>query len=133
MKHWFCFILGKMLPERLIRTLFLSSLYSQLFQVNTLDVRVYRRLNEIMKICDNDNALGLGMHYAKVFWGDEELAHIEVELNEKGHLTLSENTIEAMAKRIVEETPRWMRYAQEDMLTDIKQLLQCRGDLLSQA
>ena len=73
------------------------------------------------------------MHYAKVFWGDEELAHIEVELNEKGHLTLSENTIEAMAKRIVEETPRWMRYAQEDMLTDIKQLLQCRGDLLSQA
>ena len=59
-------ILKFLLPERLIRTLFITSLYTKLFNVKTLDIRIYHKVNKLLTVCNNDYACGAGMSLAQV-------------------------------------------------------------------
>ena len=74
-------ILKFLLPERLIRTLFITSLYTKLFNVKTLDIRIYHKVNKLLTVCNNDYACGAGMSLAQVFWNGVELQIVKAELN----------------------------------------------------
>ena len=123
-------IISSLLPERLIRVLFISSLYTKIFKIKTVDPLVLHKLNSILKVCENDYALGAGMKLSSVFWNDVELKQIQVVLNDKNELTISKETEEEIANVIIENTPKWLLYNRTDMYMDIKHIVEYRLDLL---
>ena len=108
MKTLFAF-LTYLLPDRMIRTLFLSSLYRQIFKVRILDHNVYHRVNKILNVCERDHAMGLGMELSKSFWNGEELKHIETELTKNGRYVLTEKAKKEMVDDILSKTPSMYR------------------------
>lgn len=110
MKQWLYYLLGWVLPERLIRALFMSSLYSKLFNNQTLNVKVYSRVNKLLNICENDYACGVGMQLAQSFWNDEEIEHISVMFNDNHQLVLTPEAEKMIVEKIIETTPKWLRY-----------------------
>lgn len=126
MKQWLYYLLSWVLPERLIRALFMSSLYSKLFNNQTLDVRVYSRVNKLLNICENDYACGVGMQLAQSFWNGEEIEHISVMFNDNHQLVLTPEAEKMIVDKIFETTPKWLRYGVADMRADIRTLLRNR-------
>lgn len=122
MKTLFAF-LTYLLPDRMIRTLFLSSLYRQLFKVRTLDNGGYHRVNKILNVCERDHALGLGMELSKSFWNGEELKNIETELTKNGRYVLTEKAKKEMVDDILAKTPSWLRYNLSSMKEDVSKML----------
>ena len=129
MKKWLCYLLGWVLPERLIRALFMSSLYSKLFSNQTLDVRVYSRVNKLLNICENDYALGVGMQLAQSFWNDDEVKPISVMFNDNHQLVLTPDAEKMIVNKIIEATPKWLRYGLADMKDDVSRLVRKRVEL----
>jgi hypothetical protein len=128
MKTLFAF-LTYLLPDRMIRTLFLSSLYRQLFNVNALDNNVYHRVNKILNVCERDHAVGLGMELSQSFWNGEELKHIETELSKNGRYVLTEKAKNEMIEEILSKTPLWLRYNPTSMKEDICKMLENHSHL----
>ena len=126
MKQWLYYLLGWVLPERLIRALFMSSLYSKLFNNQTLDVKVYSRVNKLLNICENDYACGVGMQLAQSFWNDEEIGHISVMFNDNHQLVLTPEAEKMIVEKIIETTPKWLRYGLADMKSDVRRLVRNR-------
>ena len=126
MKQWLYYLLGWVLPERLIRALFMSSLYSKLFNNQTLDVKVYSRVNKLLNICENDYACGVGMQLAQSFWNDEEIKHISVMFNDNHQLVLTPEAEKMIVEKIIETTPKWLRYGLADMKSDVRRLVRNR-------
>ena len=113
-----------LLPDRMIRTLFLSSLYRQIFKVRILDHNVYHRVNKILNVCERDHAMGLGMELSKSFWNGEELKHIETELTKNGRYVLTEKAKKEMVDDILSKTPSWLRYNLASMKEDVSKMLE---------
>lgn len=126
MKQWLYYLLGWVLPERLIRALFMSSLYSRLFNNQTLDVKVYSRVNKLLNICENDYACGVGMQLAQSFWNDEEVKHISVMFNDNHQLVLTPEAEKMIVDKIIEATPKWLQYGLADMKSDVRRLVRNR-------
>lgn len=129
MKKWLYYLLGWVLPERLIRALFMSSLYSKLFNNQTLDVRVYSRVNKLLNICESDYACGVGMQLAQSFWNDDEVKHISVMFNDNHQLVLTPDAEKMIVNKIIEATPKWLRYGLADMKDDVSRLIRKRVEL----
>lgn len=122
-------LISFLLPERLIRVLFISSLYTKIFKIETVDPLVLHKLNSILKVCENDYALGAGMKLSNIFWNDVELKQIQVVLNNKNELTISKEVEEEIASAIIKNTPKWLLYNRADMYMDIRRMVEYRLDL----
>lgn len=117
------------MPERMIRTLFISSLYSKLFKVDVLDICLMHKINQMLMVCENDYAIGAGIRLSKVFWDGVELKHFDVHLNEKNEITLTKEAEEMIAIQIIGRTPQWLLYNRADMVIDIRKMIERRLDL----
>lgn len=112
-------------PERMIRILFLSSLYSRLFKVEVLEDDIFHKVNEILFVCETDSALGVGMKLNRVFWDNVELGVIETQLID-GKIQIGKETKEKIIREIIAKTPRWLRYSKEEMQKDVGRLVDNR-------
>lgn len=122
-------LLKILLPERLIRTLFITSLYTKLFNVKTLDIRIYHKVNKLLTVCNNDYACGAGMSLAKVFWNGVELQIVKSELNSENRVVLTKEAEEEIVSKIISRTPNWLIYNHADMVIDIKKMIENRLEL----
>lgn len=122
-------ILKILLPERLIRTLFITSLYTKLFNVKTLDIRIYHKVNKLLAVCNNDYACGAGMSLAQVFWNGVELQIVKAELNSENRVVLTKEAEEEIVSKIISRTPNWLIYNHADMVIDIKKMIENRLEL----
>lgn len=115
----------KIFPERMIRILFLSSLYSRLFKVEVLEDDIFHKVNEILSVCETDSALGVGMKLNRVFWDNVELGVIETQLID-GKIQIGKETKEKIIREIIAKTPSWLRYSKEEMQKDVGRLVDNR-------
>lgn len=122
-------LLKILLPERLIRTLFITSLYTKLFNVKTLDIRIYHKVNKLLTVCNNDYACGAGMSLARVFWNGVELQIVKSELNSENRVVLTKEAEEEIVSKIISRTPNWLIYNHADMVIDIKKMIENRLEL----
>lgn len=122
-------LLKILLPERLIRTLFITSLYTKLFNVKTLDIRIYHKVNKLLTVCNNDYACGAGMSLAQVFWNSVELQIVKSELNSENRVVLTKEAEEEIVSKIISRTPNWLIYNHADMVIDIKKMIENRLEL----
>lgn len=118
-----------MLPDRLIRILFISSLFSQLYQINRIDLELYNHINQLLKVSENDYAVGAGVSFGKMLWVGVELTQESYIFNSHVVTDLSIRTEEVIARELINKTPDYLRYNYCDMLYDIRNMLDNRFKL----
>ena len=118
---FFLMLINKIIPERLIRILFISSVFSKLFKHKTKDKlgkEDIELLNSKLELSTNNGALELGMLLSNVIWCDNNKsvkAINDIDLrNKKNYLNY--------VKIIKTITPKWLRYNYDLMDKDLKLL-----------
>ena len=71
------------------------------------------------------------MQLAQSFWNDEEVKHISVMFNDNHQLVLTPEAEKMIVNKIIDATPKWLRYGLADMKEDVKNLVRKRVELES--
>ena len=66
------------------------------------------------------------MQLAQSFWNDEEIEHISVKFNDNHQLVLTPEAEKMIVEKIIETTPKWLRYGLADMKSDVRKLVRNR-------
>ena len=115
------FLVNKIMPERLIRILFISSIFSKLFKQKTdgdISKEHIEKLNSKLELSTGTGALELGMLLSNVIWCNSDKSREainEIDLkNKKNYLSYI---------RIIKTiTPKWLRYNYNLMDNDLRLL-----------
>ena len=93
--------------------MFVTSLYSRIVRLDTLKAEAIEKLNDVMHLATNNNALALPALTNNMIWKD---ANLQSVLNEA---VLRDEIPEAKAKEISEQVvdmaPAWLHYSRDSM------------------
>lgn len=118
--NFFSRLLSKILPDRTKRLILLASLTAWLSSKTGFDQKTCHKLNTMMQLCSDDNALEFPMLLNKVIWkGDSGNIQLSPEHN---NIDLN-NTV----TRLVTQVPCWLRYSDTATIKkDISHILENR-------
>lgn len=114
-----CFLL----PERIVRMFFMCSIYRGLYRVNTMDTRLSSRVNSLLRICDDDHALGWGVKISAIFWNDETVLELKGVFDEQNQVKLTTESIQSLTNHILASVPNYLRYSTAEMRSDIEKVI----------
>lgn len=105
------------LPDRTKRLILLASIYGMVVNREVLRRESIKKLNELMELSSDDNAIMFPVHISKVIWRNKGAENIICGIDGKG----CEQTL---AKSLVDIVPNCLKYSTyEQMLEDIQKLL----------
>ena len=111
--------ISSVLPCHTKRLVLWSVLYSKLNGRRDMTKEQRDRLNQVLVLCKDDDALTLPTQLGVFIWND--LDQCSKATNE---VVTGEKTIEAAAKDFLNSVPKWLRYASDAfMITDFQKLL----------
>jgi hypothetical protein len=127
---------GFILPGMFKRLMYISSLLSVIDVQPTSDQALARKLNDIFQLGKNPSAVTDTMFVKEVLW--KEFAHeksftyhgksFNLDQFKSGNYTASD--LDSMARHLIETTPQWIKYANEDVMRyDIKKLVRSLPEL----
>ena len=124
--------LGKHLPNRTKRIVFLTSLAGRLKEAFLLDEVVISGINKLFKLASSDAALEFPYDLSKVIWGGKTREDIcRSSFNSNITFTFS---IASITRCIMEAIPSWLRYGSDkEIESDIELLLENRTATLGLA
>lgn len=124
------FFLSKLISSHGKRIIFITSLYFQVVQFERLRADALSKLNSIMNLAANEQALQVPAMMHGMVWNhialDDELG---AELMDR---EITPERAHSLSERVVELSPPWVRYDKRDMLSDVFDLLS-KGSQLAQA
>lgn len=131
-------LLGKVLPNRTKRLIFVSSFLAHIQNCNSTDKSIISKLNTLLHLSGDDKALVLPMQLHERIWGD---INIEKILHDKGievsnidkiiHVQFMSKKIRTLSEDIVKVMPEWLKYdSNTRMKTDLVKLFNNIGDIL---
>lgn len=111
-------ILG-LIPSRTKRLIVLASLASQFkyqgsLHGSTLSILTVEKLNDLMKLCTDQNALAVPGRVGRILWQDQMILDVFQTLYQSP--TTSPIYLKPLADRILSVIPSWLRYAQEETM-----------------
>ena len=112
---WF---LGKVLPDSIKRMIFLSSLAAYIRDLNQPDKETLQKLNEILMLSANAEALRFPMEISSKIWGrfnTESLDGIQCGQAHAFSLKgLHKSQMRIVANRLIDHQPRWLKYQSKE-------------------
>ena len=109
--------LKKYLPERTKRLILLASIYGEVMKHTALRKESLEKLNELMQLSHDVNAIKFPVHISKVIWRSKTAENIICGLD-------GNDCEQTLAKSIVSIVPNCLKYSTyEQMLGDIEKLL----------
>ena len=115
------FVLSKVLSRHGKRVLFVTSLYFQVVQIEQLKAEAISKLNTIMKLAHDDDALQLPAAVRGVVWNSTAIQDtLSVELRDQ---TLTDDRAHEIAEKVVSMTAPWLRYGSQNMVKDVFDLI----------
>lgn len=131
-------ILGKVLPRRAKRMIFVSSFIAHIQNCQTSDKTLLNKLNLLMQLSADDNALDLPMRLHNRIWGNIQIEEILRDKNlavssidEIVHMEFVTPQIRTISEQIVKATPEWLKYdSNTKMRADLIKLFKNLGELL---
>lgn len=136
--------LTRILPDRTKRLVLLSSLTARLRDTNFFDQCTIEKLNKLMVLASNPEAIGLPVHLSKVIWQGKDVKYImhscflnqSVSLlangDESARYSNIQLSITNTAMNIIDGMPSWLRYGKKDeIMNDIVNLLNNYEDIVS--
>ena len=123
MKNLFFNLVCFALPERIVRMMFMCSIYRGLYRINTIDARLSQRVNTLLRICDDDYALGWGVKASVIFWNDETVVDLQQVFVDPQNFKLTSESVENLTNKILSHVPKYLCYGQDAMRCDVKKII----------
>lgn len=111
------------------RFILISSLQRQLEETSVFEKQTMGHINEILKLAGSEDALLLPAKLYRQLWDTEAVRKIVNENWEIGQSDVCQQLVVAqlVASRLMDITPKWMRYPEKDMTKDLVDLLSCQS------
>jgi hypothetical protein len=130
-------ILEKTLPDRMKRLIFISSFLAHIHKCRKSDDALISKLNELLELSGDKNALVLPMQLHDKIWSDVKLDQIlnnkSVRLSSFDEIASYEflsTKLRIVSEEIVEATPAWLKYSSKTkMRSDLITLFKSLGDI----
>jgi hypothetical protein len=133
-------ILGRVLPKRVKRMIFVSSFIAHIqnCRQSNSNKTLLSKLNLLMQLSADDKALDLPMRLHNRIWGnihvEEILRYKNLEItsiDEIVHMEFATPQIRTISEEIVKATPEWLKYdSNTKMRADLIKLFKNLGELL---
>ncbi len=126
------FLLSKITSQHGKRILFITSLYFQVVRIERMKAEIITKLNEVMGLTTNEDALRFPATFRGVVWSNTDLtAALNEEVLDKD---ISEDRAREISEHVVDIAPKWVRYGRRaDMVTDVMTLIKSGGQLAAAA
>lgn len=132
-------LLGKMLPKRAKRMIFVSSFLAHIQNNCQSNKTLLSKLNMLMKLSSDDNALDLPMRLHNKIWGNIQIVDILREKNidvtsidEIVYMEIFSSQVRTVSEQIVKAAPEWLRYdSNTKMRADMVMLFKNLNKLLT--
>ena len=122
-------VLFHILPRRIKRLLFVSSLTGKITGLNELDRATRQLLNEMFGLCKDPDAIALPLALNEKIWMNRPIGNLVHSAHLEGVLTDQEIT--RVARQIVAMMPCWLVYTGTMKISaDVRELLLQRNELV---
>lgn len=121
--------IGKHLPSRIKRNVFLTSLPARLKETNKFDNETLSKLNRVMALGNRTDALEISVFLSKAVWrgqSGEEILGTSASVE-----SLAKAPSPGIIANIINKTPAWLHYDEEKMKKDVVRLLQSQDVIFS--
>lgn len=126
-----CGFLSLVLSSKTKRLIFIATLFAGIKNITELDKRSLQKFNELLKLSEIDEAIGLPMMFGNSLWRRKLPEGIFVvyqkravlQLSEVDNNNLSQAQLRIVANTIINQTPGWLMYgSRRTMRVDLMQL-----------
>lgn len=115
------FILSKLVNRHTKRIIFVTSLYTRVSHLTQLEASAVAKLNQLMVLATNEESLSFSSRLQNIVWGR---THIDETLTPEILRTgLTDARCEELSTKVVDMSPRWLRYEKPRMIQDVANLL----------
>lgn len=125
------FFLSKLVNQHTKRIIFVTSLYSRMSRMETLQQSAVAKLNQLMVLATNEDSLSFSARLQSVIWNKTALNSVLTP--EVLQSNLSEEQRRELSTAVVDMAPRWLRYQKPSMIKDIYSLLSHSDELVPAA
>lgn len=130
--------LGKILPNRTKRLIFVSSFIAHIQVCEHADRNLIAKINRLLHLSDDDFALFLPMQYHEKIWSKlnvEQLLHDKgfaiSNFNQIAEIEYMSPKVRTLCEDIIKLMPEWLKYASNtQMRSDLIKLFKNIGDLV---
>ena len=119
------YYIGKLLPNKIKRLVFISSLAATIYDINNDDIETLHKLNLILNLCNDDGAMLLPVALGNIIWNHKNNL-IVLDINNNDHNL----TIKTTISDIINIMPKWLVYSDFDSIKkDVEKLLSIKDIL----
>lgn len=115
------FLLSKLVNQHTKRIIFVTSLYTRVSRLNQLEQSAITKLNQLMVLATNEDSLSFTSRLHQVIWGGTGIN--ETLTPEILRSEMSEEVRRQLSTRVVDMSPKWLRYEKPNMIKDVVNLL----------
>ncbi len=115
------FLLSKLVNQHTKRIIFVTSLYTRVSRLNQLEQSAITKLNQLMVLATNEDSLSFTSRLHQVIWGRTGINETLTPEILRGDL--SEETCRQLSTKVVDMSPKWLRYEKPNMIKDVVSLL----------
>lgn len=137
-------VLGRILPNRTKRLIFVGSLIAHIQNCNTADKALISKLNTLLHLCGDENALMLPMQLHQKIWRNVNIDQLFEDKgfqvnDDNGLLAINQSKytskkIRTLSEDIIKIMPNWLKYSSNNrMRQDLITLLFNIGDITQTA
>lgn len=115
------YILSKLVNRHTKRIIFVTSLYTRVSRLTQLEAAAVAKLNQLMVLATNEDSLTFTSRLQNVVWSQTPLEEtLTPEILRTG---LTDARCEELSTRVVDMSPKWLRYEKPRMIQDVASLL----------
>lgn len=115
-------VLDVTLPRHVKRMFFIVTVYLNLSNIHEFRRDTFSKLNELLSLADDINALRLPALFYRTLWQPADLSSYVNTLHSS---SVEEEQIKAICRSVIRITPKWMKYGRtDDMLNDLRGVFQ---------
>jgi hypothetical protein len=111
-------LIGKVLPDRMKRIIFVSSLVAHINDCKNPDKELLSKINTLLTLSGERGALVLPMKMHSQIWDKVELIEVFTsknipidDIHQIAEYKFVKNQARLVSEELVKRTPRWLRYA----------------------
>lgn len=115
------FLLSKLVNQHTKRIIFVTSLYTRVSRLTLLEQSAVVKLNQLMVLATNENSLSFTSRLQSLVWGQTAVNDMLSLEALRGELT--DARCRELSTRVVDMSPKWLRYGKPNMIRDVVNLL----------
>lgn len=131
-------VIGKLLPDRMKRVIFISSFIANINDCKNPDKVLLTKINNLLTLCSGDGGMVFPMQMHSKIWNEDLVKEVFINkdfditsLKEIAAYSFSKGQARSLSEELVKNTPSWLKYSSNTkmkldlvkVLVNLKQLI----------